>query len=334
MAECIRAYTEDGMDPRRLCLCTDDMLPEDLGTTGHMNEVVRRTIAAGIAPAVAVQMATINPATWMGLGDVGWLAPGKIADVVVVGTLERMDVRSVYVGGQHVAENGELLVEIPAYAYPDSTKRSVRRGPVSREEIGIEGEGDRATVRLLGLIADKALCDGLEAELPVLDGLIRADPGQDAAHIAVVERHGRTDGSVGRGFIRGFGIRRGAIAQTVSHDTHNLMVMGADLDDMARAANEVIEMQGGLAVVADGELLGKLHLPIAGLITDALTADEVAAAMAKLTETVKAELGIELTGPFMQLGFVSLATSPRWKITDQGLVAGDTYEIQPPLIAA
>ncbi|MFT3865041.1 MAG: adenine deaminase C-terminal domain-containing protein [Solirubrobacterales bacterium] len=334
MPECIRAYTEDGMDPRRLCLCTDDMLPEDLGTTGHMNEVVRRTIAAGIEPAVAVQMATINPATWMGLGSVGWLAPGKVADLVVVGSLEQMDVRSVYVAGDHVAEDGELLVDIPAYTYPESTKRSVKRGPVEVEELAVAADGETATVRLLGLIADKALCDGLEAELPVVDGFIRADPVQDAAHIAVVERHGRTAGSVGRGFIRGFGVRRGAIAQTVSHDTHNLMVMGADLDDMAKAANEVIAMQGGLAVVADGEVIGSLHLPIAGLVTDALTADEVAEAMAKLTETVRTELGIGLTGPFMQLGFVSLATSPRWKITDQGLVAGDTYEIQPPLIAA
>jgi adenine deaminase len=333
MPECIRAYTEDGMDPSRLCLCTDDMLPDDLGTTGHMNEVVRRTIAAGIPPILAVQMATIHPATWMQLQDTGALAPGKSADVVVVGSLEEMDVKSVYIRGRHLAEDGELLIDLPPYRYPDSTRDSVKRAPVDAAELGIEADGDSATARLLRLIPDKALCDGEEVVLPVVDGLVRADTAQDAAHIAVVERHGHT-GEVGRGFISGFGIRRGAIAQTVSHDTHNLMCLGASLEDMAMAVNEVILIGGGLVLVADGEVIGKLELPIAGLITDELSANEVADALAALTVTARDELGIELRGPFMQLGFVSLATSPRWKITDRGLVAGDSYDIQPPLVAA
>jgi adenine deaminase len=333
MSECIRAHTEEGMDPRRLCLCTDDMLPDDLGTTGHMNEVVRRTIAAGIPPVLAVQMATIHPATWMQLQDTGALAPGKSADVVVVGSLEQMDVKSVYIRGRHVAEDGELLVDLPSYRYPDWTKDSVKRGPVDAGELGIEADADTASVRLLRLIPDRALCDGDEVELPVVDGLVRADPDQDVAHIAVVERHGHT-GEVGRGFISGFGIKRGAIAQTVSHDTHNLMTLGASLGDMVTAVNEVIAIGGGVVVVVDGEVVGKLELPIAGLITDDLTANEVAAAMAELTQTAQERLGVDLRGPFMQLGFVSLATSPRWKITDRGLVAGDSYDIQPPLVAA
>jgi adenine deaminase len=333
MPECIRVHTEDGMDPARLCLCTDDMLPEDLIATGHMNEVVRRTIAAGIPPVLAIQMATIHPATWMGLQDRGWLAPGKLADLVVVDDLEAMSVRSVYIGGRHVAEKGQLLVELPEYRYPDWMRRTVKRGPVTADELGISADGDSVRARVLRLVRDKALCDGDEATLSVVDGLVRASVDDDIAHVAVVERHGRTEGQVGRGFMSNYGIKRGAIAQTVSHDTHNLITIGTNLDDMVVAVNAVFEMQGGIVLVVDGEIIGSLALPVAGLITDELSASDVAAAMRDLTDRARTRLGLELYGPFMQLGFTSLATSPRWKITDHGMIPGDSYTAQPAVLA-
>lgn len=335
MAECIRAYTEDGMDPRRLCLCTDDMLPDDLQERGHMNDVVRRTIAAGITPVVAIQMATINPATWMGLRDVGVIAPGKLADLAIVGDLERMDVAAVYLGGKRVAENGKLLIDLPKYNYPQWVKESVRRGPVSPDELTITPDispSDSAVrVRAVGLIPDQNLSHAVEASLAVSHGRIEASPQDNVVYVAVVERHGRT-GDVGRAFIHGFGMQRGAIAETVSHDTHNIIVMGTDHDDMAVAVNAVIAMQGGIALASEGEVIGTLHLPIAGLMTDELNASEMAAAVAELTALARERLGVRVHGPFMHLAFLSLATSPVWKITDRGLLDVERYSLLEAVI--
>jgi adenine deaminase len=331
MAECIRAYTEDGLDPRRLCLCTDDMLPDDLQAAGHMNDVVRRTIAAGIDPLLAIQMATINPARWMGLSDRGALAPGKLADVVVVGDLKAMDVRQVFIGGALVAANGTLLVELPSYTYPDWVKHSVQRAPITADELAVTAAGDTAAVRVVGLIPDQNLSDAVEATLPVVDGVVQASVESDVVHVAVVERHAR-NGNIGRAFVTGFGLERGAIAETVSHDTHNIMVMGTSLDDMAVAVNAVIDMEGGVVVVDGGEVVGSLRLPIAGLITDELTAPQMSAAMADLTRTAQERLGVKVHGPFMHLAFLSLATSPQWKITDHGLLDVESYTVLPTVV--
>ncbi|MCC6225374.1 MAG: adenine deaminase [Microthrixaceae bacterium] len=334
MAECIRAHTEEGLDPSRLCLATDDMLPEDLRRTGHMNDVVRRTIEAGIHPVLAIQMATIHPATWMGLRDRGALLPGKLADIVVVGEpLEAMDVRSVYIGGLRVAQDGQLLIKLPSYRYPDAVKHSVKREPVQPAHFAVRAGGSRARVRVVGLIPDQNLSDGIEAELDVEDGVVRASLDQDILHIAVVERHGRT-GEVGRAFVHGFGMRRGAIAETVSHDTHNIMVMGTNLIDMAAAVNAVIDMQGGLVLIDDGEVIGSLRLLVAGLVSDELDAVEMSEAMDDLTRLAQDQLGVTVHGPFMHLAFLSLATSPKWKITDRGLLDVASYTILPVVAEA
>jgi adenine deaminase len=328
MAECIRAYTEEGLDSRRLCLCTDDMLPDDLAAKGHMNDVVRRTVAAGIGPAVAVQMATINPATWMGLRNVGTLAPGKLADLLVVDAVETMNPAIVYVAGRQVALDGELVIEIPRYEYPDSVKHSIMRGPVSPEELSIAHDGPTAAVRVIGLIPDQNLSAEIDAELPVVDGIIQASTAEDLLHIAVVERHGHT-GEVGRGFVHGFGMQRGAIAETVSHDTHNIIVMGTHVVDMAGAVNAVIALGGGIVLFADGEVVDQLPLEIAGLMTDMLDAREMASASARLTAAAQSQLGVTVHGPFMHLAFLSLATSPTLKITDRGLLDVTSYTIVP-----
>jgi len=332
MAECIRPYTEDGLDPSRLCLATDDMLPDDLQAGGHMNDIVRRTIAAGIDPVLAIKMATIHPATWMGLTDVGALVPGKLADVAVVqGPLEEMDVSSVYIGGQHVAEDGELLIDLPRYRYPDWVRSSVTRAPVGAADLAVSAAGDTARVRAVGLIPDQNLSRAVEGELPVVDGIARASVEDDLLHAAVVERYGRT-GEIGRGFVHGFGMRRGAIAESVSHNSHNIMVMGTNLEDMALAVNDVIEMQGGVSLADAGELVDRLPLPVAGLINDELTAPEMSATMARITEVARERLGVKVHGPFMHLAFLSLTTSPTWKLTDRGVLDVESYTILPAVV--
>jgi adenine deaminase len=332
MAECIRPYTEDGLQPHRLCLSTDDMMPNDLRDRGHMNDVVRRTIAAGVDPVLAIQMATIHPATWMGHNEVGALLPGKLADVVVIdGPLEEMNVRAVYLNGEHVAQNNELLIDLPRYTYPDEVKNSVKRGPVTAAELAVPAGGDSAAVRAVGLIPDQNLTRSVTGTLPVADGVVRADVSQDLLHLALVERHGR-HGGVGRSFVHGFGMEHGAIAESVAHDCHNIMAMGTSLDDMVIAINRVIEMQGGLALAKNGAVIGDLPLPIAGLITDQMTAVEMADRLQLLGEYARDELGVKVHGPFMHLAFLSLSTSPTWKITDLGLLDVPTYTIIPTVI--
>lgn len=332
MQECIRVYTEDGLDPRHLCLCTDDMLPDDLRDHGHMNDVVRRTIAAGIKPVLAIQMATINPATWMNLPDVGVLAPGKLADLCIVkGELAEMKVHQVYIGGKLVAEDNKLKIEIPPYRYPDWVRSSVKRSPISKDDLEIKTAGSSAKVRAVGLIPDQNLSRAVEATVSVKDGVAHANVEEDILLGSVVERYGR-HGGIANGFINGFGMKRGAIAETVSHNTHNIIVMGTNHDDMVKAVNEVIRIQGGIVMVDDGELIGTLPLPVAGLINDELNAAEMTAKVSEMTKIAQTRLGVQVHGPFMHLAFLSLSTSPVWKLTDRGLVNVETLEILPVII--
>jgi adenine deaminase len=332
MAECIRVVTEDGFDARRLCLCSDDMLPDDLRDHGHMNDIVRRTIQAGISPVMAIQMATINPATYMGLSDVGILAPGKLADLCIVDSdLKSMKVTHVYIGGKLMAKDGQLTVDIPAYRYPEWVRHSVKRGPVSASELAVSASGNQAKVRAVGLISDQNLSRSVIATVPVIDGVAQANVDDDCLLGAVIERHGR-HGGVGRGFISGFGMKRGAIAETVSHNSHNIIVMGTNLEDMVVAANEVIRIQGGIVMVDSGKVIGTLPLPVAGLINDLLTASEMTAKVAEMTGIAQQRLGVTVHGPFMHLAFLSLTTSPTWKLTDRGLLNVATLEILPTVV--
>ena len=331
MPECVRTLTEDKLDSRRLILATDDMLAEDIAKTGHMNDIVRRTIRQGVDPVEAIQMATINPAAWLGLSDIGVLAPGKRADIAVIeGKLEDMEVCGVYLKGKLAAQNGALLIDLPPYTYPAGVKNSVRRAPVCPDDLKVRAPGNKAVVRCVGLIPDQNLSEALEAELPVEDGFVRPLPEEDICPIAVVGRHGQSD--IGAAFVKGFRLRSGAFAETVSHDAHNLIVTGTNYEDMAAAVNEVIRIQGGVAVVKEGRVLGALPLPVAGLITDELSAGELTETMAELHRLVKEELGCETRAPFMHLAFLSLSTSPKWKITDKGVVDAVNYCVLPTLV--
>lgn len=330
MAECVRAITEEGMDSRRAVLATDDMVAEDLEKLGHMNEIVKRTIAEGVDPVEAIQMCTINPATYFGLKDRGALLPGNLADIAIISDLNNMVVDAVFIEGELLAASGEMLIDIPVYTYPKSVKNSVKRDKTSAAEMAVEASGAQANCNVIGVIPDQNLSDALEAVLPVKNGIVQPDTSQDVLPMHCLERYGR-NGNIGKGFVKGFGIESGAIAESIAHDTHNIMVTGASYEDMAVAVNRVIEMGGGIALSKNGRIIDELRLPVGGLITDELTGSEVSQKISDLERKAKEDLGCKVHAPFMHLSFLALSTSPKWKITDKGIVDVENFEILPPV---
>jgi len=331
MPECVRAFTEENLDSRRAILATDDMLAEDIAKTGHMNDIIRRTIKEGIDPVVAIQMATINAADWQGLDDIGVLAPGKLADIAVIdGKLEDMNVVQVFLKGELVAEDNSLVINLPQYQYPAHVKNSVKREPISSEDLMVPSAKDGSVnVNCIGLILDQNLSEAIATEMVAEKGFVNPDLERDLLPIAVVGRHGQSD--IGCSFVQGFNMSYGAMAETVSHDTHNIIVTGTNYSDMAIAVNRVIEMQGGVTLVKNGKVIGDLPLRIGGLMTDEHTASELTNQMASLTKLAKEELECQAHAPFMHLAFLSLSTSPKWKITDKGVVDVENYRVLPTI---
>lgn len=331
MAECIRAVTEEGMDSRRCILASDDMVAADLENLGHMNELVKRTIKEGIDPVEAIQMVTINPTNYFGLQDVGTLTPGKKANIAIINDLNEMDVEAVYLNGEMVAYQGQLLIDLPSYTYPEHTKQSVKIGKIEESDLEIRASGSSATGRAIVAIPDQNLSETAEVRVSVKNNLAQADTNNDTVLMACVERYGRT-GEVGKAFLQGFGMESGAIAESVAHDTHNIMVAGTNYRDMAIAVNNVIENQGGLCLAKDGRVLDSMALSVGGLITDELNAHEVSEKVAQMEAIAKRELGIKIHAPFMHLSFLALSTSPVWKLTDKGIVDVNNYEILSPIV--
>ncbi|MNQ92904.1 Adenine deaminase [compost metagenome] len=307
------------------------MVPEDLLKQGHMNEIVRRTIAEGIDPVEAIQMVTINPATHFGFGDIGVLAPGKRADLVVITNLQQMTIDGVYLAGTKAAAQGELLLNIPSYIYPESVKSSVKRAPVKLQDLYIEAKGNQVRARAIEVIPDQNLTGGLEVSLKVQGGIVQPDLAADILPLLVIERHEQS-GLIGKTFVRGMKLREGAIAQSVAHDTHNIIVTGTNYEDMKVAANRVIAMNGGICMIRDGKVIGDLPLRIGGLMSDELTGKEMSAAVSELHRLAEEELGCTLHVPFMHLSFLSLVTSPKWKITDLGLIDAENFKKLPTIL--
>ncbi len=332
MAAFIRAIKDEGLDSRRAILATDDMLAEDIAKTGHMNDIIRRTIKEGIEPVEAIQMATINASTWQGFDNIGVLAPGKLADIAVIeGKLEDMNVSEVFLKGQRVAKNGKLLIDLPAYTYPEHVKHSVQRSPIIASDLMVPcDKRGKVKVRCIGLILDENLTDAVTGEMEAVNGYVQPSLKEDLLPIAVVGRHGQSD--IGSTFVQGFKMQHGAIAETVSHDTHNIIVMGTNYDDMTVAVNRIIEIQGGLVLVKEGKIIGELPLKIGGLMTDELGAEELTNQMSHLTKLANQELKCAAHAPFMHLAFLSLSTSPKWKITDKGVIDAVNYCVVSTII--
>lgn len=282
-------------------------------------------------PVEAIQMVTINPATYFGLEDVGVLAPGKLADIAIINDLKEMTVEAVFLEGKLVASKGKLLIDLPKYNYPEEVKFSVKRPPITEEDLKVHADGREVDVRCIELIPDQNLSGSLEARVKVQGGAAVSDIDQDVLQIVCVERYGR-NGNIGKAFVKGFGLKHGAFAESVAHDTHNIIAVGTNLKDLTEAINHVIQMNGGIAVAKGGKIIEDLRLPVGGLITDELTGPEVSQKISNLEKVVKDQLGCKVHAPFMHLSFLALSTSPKWKITDKGLIDVNNFEILPPVI--
>jgi adenine deaminase len=301
----------------RIAFCTDDRDPEDIAQNGHINGMVREAVGAGIPPEDALVLATLNPATWHRLWHLGAIAPGYQADLLVLPDLERFEPEAVLKRGGPVAQ-------IPHPDVPEWVKHSVRNRPVTESDFVIPWAGGKA--RVIGLVPDQVVTEALAEEVATADGAAVADTTKDLAKIAVIERHLGT-GRIGRGFVRGSGLQRGALASTVAHDAHNIVVVGMDDADMARAVQRLGELGGGVVVVDAGQIAAELPLPVAGLLADAPLAEVIAKSLA-CNDAARA-LGWSGATPFLTLSFLGLSVIPSLKITDRGLVDVDRFELVP-----
>ena len=307
---------------RRICLCTDDRIPSDLIMQGSIDHMLRETIAFGIEPVTAFRMATLNSAEWFGLHDRGAVAPGRRADLIVFEDLRAPSAAQVYAGGRLSAEGGRLLddpYQDPA-PVPAVVSSSVR---VAWDAFDLRIPADGARARVIGSLQDQLLTEERIIAPLVKDGQATADPARDILKMAVVDRH-TASGATGLGFIQGFGLRRGAIAGTVAHDHHNLVVIGADDESMTTAARTVAEMGGGLAVAEGPQALATLPLPVAGLMSDR-PLGEVRNRYDSLLDAAH-EFGSSIRDPFMAMSFMALEVIPKLKLTDQGLVDVEAFD--------
>jgi adenine deaminase len=307
---------------RRCSFCTDDRHPADLLDEGDIDVLVRQAIAAGMGPVTAIQMATLNTAEWFRLWDRGAIAPGKRADLIAFSDLYDLHAEQVFVGGRLVARSGAMALPRQPVEVDESAVRNTVHLEAGGIDLRVPARAGR--IRVIGAISDQVVTEHLLMD-PTLDrDEAVSDPSRDVLKMAVVERH-RGTGNVGLGFVKGIGLQRGAIATTVCHDHHNLVVIGADDTSMMAAVRAIVELGGG-EVVADGTtILQTLPLPIAGLMSDR-PLEEVRRAQDAM-RSAAAELGCLLPAPFMTMSFLALEVIPTLKLTDQGLVDVDRFEI-------
>ena len=323
----ITAVTEHGLDPRNFILCTDDCHSGTLVNDGHMDRAVRHAIECGADPLVALQMATVNTATHFGLErELGSIAPGRRADVILTSDLEALPIEHVIARGVTVAVAGELKVDCPHLDWPAETRSTVHLGRVFAAgdfEVKAPQATDSVVAKVIGVVENQAPTDALTARLPVIDGVVEARDG--VAQIALVERH-RATGRVVNGFVSGFGYTgRMAMASTVAHDSHHMIVVGTDRACMAAAVNRLGKVGGGVTVWKDGMEIALVELPIAGLMSDS-PAREVAAKADRMVAAM-AECGCELNNAYMQHSLLALVVIPALRISDLGLVDVDRFEV-------
>jgi adenine deaminase len=305
------------LGPEHIAFCTDDRDPEDIAEDGHINGMVRKAVAAGVAPEDALVVATLNPARWHGLGELGALAPGYRADVLVLPDLEGFR-------PELVLKRGKPLADIARPDVPEWVRQTVRIAPLAWSDLTAPSDGSE--IRVIGLVPDQVVTESLVERPTVVDGFAVADPARDLAKIAVVERHLAT-GRVGVGFVRGSGLTRGALGSTVAHDAHNIVVLGASDDDMLAVVKRLVELGGGNVVVDDGRVVAECPLPVAGLLSDATLADVID--QSRGCNEAAAALGWTGQTPFLTMSFLALTVIPSLKITDRGLVDVDRFELVP-----
>lgn len=332
LEEVIKAVTERRIDTRRIILVTDDRHPEDILVEGHIDHVVRRAIQEGVDPITAIQMVTVNTAEHYKVDlDVGGIAPAKFADILIVKDLAKVKISTVIANGRVVAKDGKLIVDIKRKEVPEwATKTMNVKRKLTSEDFVIKAPIKEGTVKahVVQVIEAKVTTKHLIEEIPVVNYELKPRIEDDIAKAAVIERH-HASGDMGIGLVKGFGFKEGAIASTVAHDSHNLLVAGVDEEDMAFAANKLIDVGGGMIVVRNQEILGLVELPVAGLMSTE-DAETVSEKVRKLAEGWR-QIGRKMVSPFMTMALLSLSVLPELRITDQGII--DTLKFQKiPLI--
>jgi adenine deaminase len=326
----VGAILERGLDSHRFLLVTDDSHSATLVHDGHMDRVVRHAIAQGLPPMTAIQMATINTADHFGVArDVGLIAPGRFADIILVEDLASFAVEAVMARGRWAARAGRLTQDLPPFPYPPEVKASVHLArPLTADDFRVAASGPSpAQVNVIGVIENQAPTEHLVEQIPLAGGELRADPAADLAKVALVERH-RGTGEVVVGFVKGFGLGQGcAVGSTVAHDSHHMIVVGTDDAAMAQAANELARVGGGQVVIRQGQVIGRVELPIGGLMSD-----EPAEVVADKAESVLQGMracGCRLNNANMQLSLLALVVIPALRISDKGLVDVERFEVVP-----
>ncbi len=330
LPELAHAITDTDIDTRFAHLVSDDTHPHTLVEDGHLDHVLRVAVSCGIPPIQAIQMVTLNVATCFRMdNELGSITPGKCADIVFLDGLDTLNVTRTIIDGDVVAEDGAVLFPLGSYGYPAWVTRSMHlKDEITLDSFAVPvpaeaADEDTVTVRTIEIIPGKVGAFETHVDLPVVNGKLESSLAQDVLKTFVFERHHET-GTYGVGFTKGFGIQRGAMASTVAHDAHNLLVVGTNDADMALAANTLIQCGGGMVVVADGEVLGLVELPIAGLMDD-LEAEQMSKKVHGL-EDAWAQIGCAMPSPFMTMALIPLACLPELRLTNRGLVDCTKFE--------
>jgi adenine deaminase len=324
----ITAITEKGLDPRNFILCTDDCHSGTLINEGHMNRVVRHAIECGCDPLVALQMATINTATHFGLErELGSITPGRRADLIITSNLRELPIERVIARGKTLAIDGKIIVKTKKFEWPNLVRKTVKLGKTlcaSDFFIKAPHQSKSVKVKVIGVVENQAPTKALSAELDVIDNLVQGNVLKDICQVALVERH-RATGSVTNAFVSGFGYTGNcAVASTVAHDSHHMLVVGTNHKNMALAANRLGEVGGGITVWKDEREQALVKLPIAGLMSDE-PAEEVALAVEKMVAAME-ECGVTINNGYMQHSLLALVVIPELRISDLGLIDVRKFE--------
>lgn len=319
--EVIKVVTEDKVNTDNISLVTDDVNPQTLVEKGHLNHVVRRAIEEGVNPVTAIQMVTINVARYFKLEkDLGSITPGKMADILLLDDLQRIEPTTVITDGEVVYDQGKLVVEFPTFIYPEHIRNSVKiKRELTAADFRLESRSnkDKTAINVIKVIENSARTEKMTATLAVEQGIIQPDAEQDIIRLACIERH-RGTGQISLAFTHGFQLKSGAVASTVAHDSHNLLVMGINEEDMAFAANELVKLGGGMIVVENGKVLAQVPMRIAGLMSDQSLV-EVVKQVTELEQAWK-QLGCSLNAPFMTFSLIALPVIPEIRISNRGIV--------------
>jgi len=315
----LKGVVKNGAYSHHLMFCTDDKHPDEILEEGHIDFMVNRAIELGLTPMQAIQMATINAAKHFRIEHlVGSLSPGRWADILLVDDLQHISPGKVFFKGKMVVEDGKYIGTLPKPEYPDWLYKTVTLKKGNKGiDFQLEAESDRAKVWVIDLFPDQIINTQTQDTLEVKDGAVIPDPDRDILKLAVVERHGK-NGNIGVSFVKGFGLKNGALASSIAHDHHNIIVAGTNDEDMALCAKTIEDMQGGFVLVSDGKVLGKLALPIAGLLTEE-PVEDVIAGLEGINQAYH-NIGGSLPAPFMTISFIGLPTVPDLGLTDLGLI--------------